>query len=232
MHFLWVFDIILRISERNDIMTTLLIIRHGESEANNQKVFAGQYDTPLQPRGVEQAKLTAEFIANNYKVDKVYASDLKRAFVTGKAIADRVGVEIIPDKNLREINCPLWDRVKFDEMHLVDEEKYKVWIEDIGNAQTPGGESTAEVGERVYNAVKRIAEENPDKTIAIASHGVAIRTLQSLVTTGGLTEMKNIPYVSNASVTELFYDDGEFKFGKISMDEHMGSLITTLPGII
>lgn len=213
-------------------MTTLLIIRHGESEANNQKIFAGHLDTPLQPRGIEQAKLTAEFIANNYKVDKVYASDLQRAFITGKAVADRAGVEIVPEKGLREIDCPMWDGVKFDEMHLVDEEKYKMWIEDIGNAQTPGGESTAEVGKRVYSTVKRIAEENPDKTIAIASHGVAIRTLQSLVATGGLSEMKNIPYVSNASVTELIYDNGKFKFGKISIDEHLGELMTNLPGII
>ena len=213
-------------------MTTILLIRHGESEANNQKIFAGQLDTPLQPRGVEQAKLTAEFIANNYKVDKVYASDLKRAFVTGKTIADRVGVEIVPEKDIREITCPMWDGVKFDEMHLVDEEKYRVWREDIGNARTPGGESTADVGKRVYNALKRIAEENPGKTIAIASHGVAIRSFQSLVMTGGFDEMKNIPYVSNASVSEVFYKDGEFKFGKISIDEHLGSLLTTLPGIV
>ena len=213
-------------------MTTLLIVRHGESEANRQGVFAGQYDVELQDRGVEQAKITAEFIANNYKVDKVYASDLKRAFITGKATADRVGVEIIPDKNLREINCPMWDGVKFEDRHKIDEEKYKVWIEDIGNSVTPGGESVKQVGERVYGAVKRIAEENPDKTIVIASHGAAIRALQSLVSTGALDEMKNIPYVSNASVTELFYDNGEFKFGKISMDEHLGKLTTTLPGIV
>ncbi len=213
-------------------MTTLLIVRHGESEANRQEIFAGQYDVPLQDRGVEQAKTTAEFIANNYKVDKVYASDLKRAFITGKATADRVGVEIIPDKNLREIDCPMWDGVKFCDMYKVDEEKYKMWIEDIGNAVTPGGETTKQVGERVYSAVKRIAEENPGKTLVIASHGVAIRTLVSLVTTGGLDEMKNIPYVSNASVSELFYDNGEFKFGKISMDEHLGNISTTLPGIV
>ena len=213
-------------------MTTLLLVRHGESEANNQKKFAGHLDTPLQPRGEEQAKITAEFIANNYKVDKVYASDLKRAFVTGKTIADKAGVDIESDVNLREINCPLWDGVDFDKMHLVDEEKYRIWTTDIGNAVTPGGESTRELAERVYCALKRIAEENLQKTIVIASHGAVIRSFQSLVATGGLDEMKNIPYVSNASVTEVFYDKGEFRFGKISIDEHQGKLKTTLPGIV
>ena len=59
-------------------MTTLLLIRHGQSEANKLGVFAGHFDAPLLPLGIEQAKKTAAYIAENYKVDKVYASDLKR----------------------------------------------------------------------------------------------------------------------------------------------------------
>ena len=47
--------------------------------ANLEGVFAGNYDAPLTELGYNQAKRTAEFIAENYKVDKVYASDLIRA---------------------------------------------------------------------------------------------------------------------------------------------------------
>ena len=54
-------------------MTTVLLVRHGESEANRNEIFAGQLDAPLQNKGVEQAKLTAKFIKENYNVDKVYA---------------------------------------------------------------------------------------------------------------------------------------------------------------
>ena len=209
-------------------MTTLLLIRHGESEANRQEIFAGHLDAPLQNKGVKQAELTAQFIKDNYNVDKVYASDLQRAYITGKATADLVGADIEKEINLREINCPMWDGVRFDKMHLVDEDKYNSWMNDIGNAQTPGGESVKELGERVFGAIKRIAEENPDKTVVIATHATPIRVLQSIIQTGGFDEMKNIPWVSNASVTELFYD-GEFKFGKISIDKHLGDLKTELP---
>ena len=52
-------------------MTTLLLVRHGESEANRSGIFAGNLDADLQDRGLVQAKRSAEYIAENYKVDAV-----------------------------------------------------------------------------------------------------------------------------------------------------------------
>ena len=62
-------------------MTTVIVIRHGESEANRQGIFAGQINPDLLERGVEQAKLTAQYVADTYHVDAVYASDLQRALL-------------------------------------------------------------------------------------------------------------------------------------------------------
>ena len=60
-------------------MTRILLIRHGESEANRNNIFAGHIDPDLQDKGVEQAKLTAKFINENYKVDKMGGNRLGRA---------------------------------------------------------------------------------------------------------------------------------------------------------
>ena len=60
-------------------MTKLVIIRHGHSIANMVRSFAGHTDADLSPVGEEQVKKTAQYIAENYNVDKIYASDLKRA---------------------------------------------------------------------------------------------------------------------------------------------------------
>ena len=84
-------------------MTTLLLIRHGESEANRNRVFGGQINPDLQERGVMQAKLTAKFIAENYKVDKIYSSDLKRAYRTAQPLSYILNMEIKAEKRLREI---------------------------------------------------------------------------------------------------------------------------------
>ena len=60
------------------------MVRHGESEANRNEIFAGHFNADLEDKGLLQAQKTAEYIKENYKVDKVYSSDLKRAFKTGK----------------------------------------------------------------------------------------------------------------------------------------------------
>ena len=69
-------------------MTALLLIRHGESIANVDGRFAGHLDIPLSETGYVQADITAHYIHSHYTVDAVYASDLLRAFHTGKAVAD------------------------------------------------------------------------------------------------------------------------------------------------
>ena len=64
------------------------MIRHGQSCANVEKYFAGHLNSPLTALGVSQAQLTAQYIFQHYCVDHVYASDLDRAYLTGKAVAD------------------------------------------------------------------------------------------------------------------------------------------------
>ena len=85
-------------------MTKLLIIRHGQSVANLQGIFVGHTDSPLSDLGKRQAEATADYIVNTFHVDAVYASDLERAFVTGKAVADRLGMSVTPVRGMREIS--------------------------------------------------------------------------------------------------------------------------------
>lgn len=210
-------------------MTTLLMIRHGESEANRNKLFAGNLDADLQNNGLKQAQKTAEYIASNYKVDKVYASDLKRAFRTGKCVADLTGVEIIPDKRLREISAGKWEGLKYDTLATEYAEDYKVWLTDIGNARCTGGESVKQLGERVITVLTDIAVANNGKTIVIATHATPIRVMQTLVNYGSLNEMKSVPWVTNASVTTFEYDCGKWKCTKVSEDAHLNELKTELP---
>ena len=136
-------------------MTTFLMIRHGESEANRGRVFAGHMDAALQDRGLEQAKRTAEYIVRTYCVDAVYASDLRRAYDTGKCVAELLGLPVIADRDLREIDAGEWEGVKFDELVKRFPEDYGVWLHDIGHARCTGGESVAALahggGERREN---------------------------------------------------------------------------------
>ena len=210
-------------------MTTFLLIRHGESEANLKRFFAGQLDVPLTPLGHQQARCTATFIAANYHVDGVYASDLQRAYDTGIHIASCFGLPVHPEPGLREIFSGQWQGKTFNELQTDFAHSYSRWLTDIGNACCPDGETVAQLASRVYDAICRIAEENPDKTVAIATHATPIRTLQWQITGQPLSHMKDIPWVSNASVSELRWDAGVLTPVRISQDAHLADMKTRFP---
>lgn len=211
-------------------MTRLLIVRHGQSEANQHHVFAGHTDAPLSELGLAQAARTAEYISENYRVDCVYASDLLRAYHTGKAVADRLGLDITTHHKLREIYAGDWEGRTFDELSREYPEEYGLWRNNIGLARCVGGESLAEVQQRALFTVRDIVFHHEGKTIVIATHATVVRSLQCYAMGVPLSEMKNIPFVSNASVTVIDVDKrGIFTLVEAGHDMHLSELKTSLP---
>lgn len=210
-------------------MTKLLLVRHGLSLANQEKFFAGQADVPLLPMGQLQARATGEFLRGHYTAHKVYASDLVRAGETGQILAQILCCPLELDEGLREIYAGAWQEKTFDYLTEHYPEGYGVWRRDIGKAQCPEGESVAEMGERIRKATERICRENPGKTLAIATHATPIRAMESWAKFRDFSRMGEIPWVSNASVTELFYEDGVWRLGKVSQDAHLQDLRTVFP---
>lgn len=213
-------------------MTTLLLIRHGESEANRMRIFSGQIDSDLQDNGLQQAKLTAKYIADNYSIDKIYSSDLQHAYKTAECLAEILNADIITDPNLREIDAGKWEGVKYEELLQKYPEEFNMWLYHIGGARCVGGESVEQLGDRVMLVLTRIAEENAGKTIAITTHATPIRVAQSLIENGTLNEMEDIPWVSNASVTVFEYSNNLWKINAVSIDKHLSELKTVLPSKI
>lgn len=210
-------------------MTKFLMIRHGESEANLKRVFAGHHNALLTDLGRRQAILTAEYVKSNYKVDKIFASDLDRAFYTGKAVADLFGLDITPTPELREIYAGDWEGRLFDDIKEEYPDLFGKWFGDNGNCRCPKGESVEELGDRVLRCLKKIGDENPGLTIVIATHATPIRSLQAITTYGSVSEIKNVPWVSNASVSTVIYDNGKLTFTEAGYDKHLTGIISELP---
>lgn len=208
-------------------MVKFLMIRHGQSEANFMGCFAGHMDSPATELGLKQAKLAAEYVAENYKVGAVYSSDLKRAAAVGEAVAQATGLTMHLDQQLREINAGDWEGVSFDTL-VSDFLAYEVWCKNIGNSKCDGGESVAELQQRVVGRLREIAEKYPGETIVIATHATPIRVTQCHALGISLSEMKDIPWVSNTSVTEFDYD-GAFHIVRVGYDGYLGDAVSTLP---
>lgn len=209
-------------------MTTLLIIRHGQSVSNIKGVFTGNLDLSLTEQGLQQAAITADYIVSNFQVDEVYASDLCRASDTGKAVADRLGLPVHTDRRLREIYAGQWEGRSFNDL-TENFSSYTVWRTDIGNCVTDGGESVAQLSERVLEAFTEIAKNNEGKTVVIATHATPIRALQCYCEGKTLAQMKDVPWVTNASVTTVVYENGTLRLQEACHDAHLGSIVSRFP---
>ena len=213
-------------------MTTLLLVRHGESIANRREIFCGQSDYDLTETGFAQAKCTAEYIAAHYSVSHVYASTLSRAYHTGENIAALAHCPITPEPRLREIFCGEWEEAPFSEMLTRWPDSYIVWLRDIGHVQCPGGENVPQVLARAMAALQEIVQRHPDETVVIATHGTVIRALMCTLAGRDLSEMKEIPWARNASVTEVLCDGDAWKIAGSDYDGHLGNLSTSLPDTV
>ena len=207
-------------------MVKILIIRHGYSVTNKAKKFTGQMDVPLDEIGFEQAKSVGEYIAANYKIDKIYSSDLCRAYETARPLAQILGLEIQTDKDFREVDVGAWQGVLIEDIKIKYPEEMENYKQNPGVFKFPDGEGYFEMMERAAKKLESIAKQNNGKTIAIATHGGVVRAIRAYYEGMGAEGIKDIPMVPNASITTVIYENGKFEFAEYGFAEHLTVKVT------
>src|SRR5690242_11799752 len=86
---------------KNNPSTHILLVRHGQSEGNAERRFGGHTATPLSPRGLRQAHITAQALASE-SITAIYSSDLRRAVQTAAPLSKLTGVPVIATEAFRE----------------------------------------------------------------------------------------------------------------------------------
>ena len=210
-------------------MTTLIFVRHGQSESNLAKVFTGQGDTKLTALGREQAARTAEYL-KRFPISHVYASDLQRTMETAEPTARVHGLPIIPNRELREIFAGEWEGKPYDEIRQTYGESYRIWLEDLGKAHPEGGESVLDLYQRVNAEIDRLITLHRGECIAVFSHATPARALACKWFGYAPEDMAKVPWATNASVSVAEYgDDGSFRVVQYGYDEHQGDTATRFP---
>lgn len=210
-------------------MTTLIFVRHGQSVSNLEQRFSGHHDAKLTELGCRQAEKTAELL-RDAKIDKIYASDLSRAFDTAKYTARIHGLDVIPDRAFREVFAGDWEGHLYQEILDTYGDRYTQWITDIGGAHPNGGESVLELYARVHGAVERILREDAGKCVAVFTHATPVRMLACDWFGIAPREAAKVKFCSNASVSAVEYDSkGKPTLLCYGYDAHQGDLITTTP---
>jgi broad specificity phosphatase PhoE len=194
----------------------LILIRHGESDANVQRKFCGFQDVDLTEKGIWQAKRLARRL-EGVSVDTVYCSDLKRAYHTAEIIFGNRGKDIVSNPKFREINFGAWEGYTFEEVKskFGYGDKFNSWLENIKvEVNIPQGESLVDLNDRVMaelnNVLKKYEKTDKDKTIALVCHGGTIRVILSNALNIGLKDMWNIEQYSTALNIINYYDHKAF----------------------
>jgi broad specificity phosphatase PhoE len=169
-------------------VTTLLLVRHGETDWNAEGRLQGHTDRPLNAYGREQAKKLADRLEGD-GITAVYASDLARARETAEIVGERLGLTVGIDPDLREKNWGTWEGLTGAERDRVE------FV----------GESTQEHAGRMLRAVRRIAERHPGDRVLVVTHGGSVRRIQAAVY--GMAP----PVIENCAVWELAHEDGNFR---------------------
>lgn len=187
-------------------MTRIYLIRHAEAEGNLYRRVHGWYNSLITDNGYRQiSALRGRF--DNIPIDAVYSSDLFRTMTTAKAIYVSHGLELHTCPDLREIGVGEWEDVPWGELSHRDGERLYEFNHSSPKFQVEGGESFAQVQKRMLNAVRDIAEKHPDQTVALFSHGTAIRCLQAAIRGLGPGEMEGLGHSDNTGVTCLTVDE-------------------------
>ena len=205
-------------------MTKFIIVRHGQSEANSCGYLAGVTDTPLSELGKKQAKAVSEYILKTYNVDVIYSSPLSRACDTIKGVADELNLPIVKASELTEFNFGKLEGLTLEDIKNNLDDDYRKWANDPGVFVPEGGEAMTHLQERVVKKLKEIGVKEDGKTVLIGAHSSVIRALQCYIQKLPLTEMKNTPWVVNASLAEINFDGENFFIFKYGYDGHLKHL--------
>jgi probable phosphoglycerate mutase len=176
-------------------VTTLILVRHGETDWNRAGRFQGHADPPLNDRGREQARALAEALEPE-PLEAIYSSDLRRAHETAQIVAERKGLSVIVDPQLRERDVGPWAGLTLSEIEERFPDEVRLWREGTISA----GESRESLGRRVVEAARRIAVAHPDGHILVVTHGGAARMLRHAA---GQDDHLAAPALANCEVVRI-----------------------------
>ena len=213
--------------KRGSLMTTIYLIRHAEADGNLYRRAHGWYDSVITDRGYRQIAALAKRFAST-RFDAVYSSDRRRTMTTALSVYKTHGLPLVTTPRVREIGIGVWEDHPWAELERTDGEQLERFNTDAAHWHVAGGEYLPDVRERMIGALREIAEAHPNGTVAVFSHGMAIRltvgTLQGL----SLHEIDGTGHAENTAVSCLEYEDGAFRVAYRDDASHLENGLQTL----
>jgi len=157
-------------------MTSIYLVRHGQTAWNKEEIFRGRTDIPLDETGLRQAELAGEYF-KGMKIEGIYSSPLSRAFQTAEKIAKFHPLKVQPLNGLVDMSFGSWEGRPLQEVREMDGERYRQWREEPHLSRLPGGEGLDAVRIRGMAALEEVIKRHPEGNIVLVSHRVVNKVL-------------------------------------------------------
>ncbi|WP_262365405.1 bifunctional RNase H/acid phosphatase [Gordonia sp. OPL2] len=201
--------------------TRLLLLRHGQTALSVDRRYSGRGNPELTEVGLAQARSAAARLGARTDIAAVISSPLHRARATAGAVADRLGLDVAVDDGFIETDFGSWEGLTFTEAAAQDPDLHARWLSDTGVA-TPGGESFAQVADRVIAAKDVLLQRYPGQTVLIVSHVTPIKLLlRDALGTGPELLFRLHLDLASLSIAE-FYPDGGSVVRLVNDTGHLG----------
>lgn len=189
--------------------TTIVLVRHGETDWNRDNRFQGRADPPLNDAGRAQARVLAAALGTE-SLAAAYTSPLRRAAETAAILASALGVDAVPEESLMEVDVGSWSGLTRTEIEQRFPEGFARWLA-YGHGWDDG-ETYDELGERVVTGLLNIGARHADMAVVAVTHGGPIRSALAAAERVSFDEARrSVHVIANCAVVRLAIRDGKLE---------------------
>jgi probable phosphoglycerate mutase len=191
------------------VATTIVLVRHGETDWNRESRFQGHADPPLNELGRAQAEaLAGELVAEPLVL--AYTSPLRRATQTAEILSTRLDVELRTSETLMEVDVGSWSGLTRAEVESRYPDGYRRWLE-YGHGWEDG-ETYEELGRRVVGGLLEIGDRHAGETVLAVTHGGPIRSALAAASGIGFDEARrSLTVVDNCATVRIAVVAGQLE---------------------
>ena len=184
----------------------LILVRHGQIQANVDGHWHGSTDSPLNRKGKSQAKRVANYLsAQSQNTTAIYASPLQRCQKTAESIAKKLKLPVVTEHDLREYSIGVLEGTPFADLN--NEFQFFSRLKRNPGYAPENGESIISVASRMVPVFERIHKSHgKDEDVIIVSHGAAMGIAMAALLDSKATRWSDY-MVANCSVTNLILDN-------------------------
>lgn len=199
--------------------TTLLLIRHGQTNSNVSGLYAGWSEENLNELGYIQAHRLSYRLAH-LPIAAIYASPINRAYTTAAIIAEphQLNVEVLDE--LIEIQLGDWEGIYQDEIKRRWPRQWQQSRTDPTNIVLPNGESFEQVTTRAIRALNTVILASQDKQVVIVTHEVIVKVLVAYAL-GVTNSIYRRIEIDNASLSVLQITDSNYQLVRLNDTSHL-----------